>query len=101
MDNLDMKMDDEDLIKLSIQKWQDIVDGTGTDEGITNCALCQKYYYSGCHCDDCPIKKITGQRFCGGTPYVQWARRHSHDAAQAMLEWLKTNVAPMCQHACE
>jgi len=66
-----------DLLKESIIKWEQIVDGTRVDRGIEDCALCLEYYevckdfdnpeiYG---CEGCPIKQFTGKSECRGTPY--------------------------------
>ena len=56
----------------SIAKWQAIVNGTGTDEGTSNCPLCQEFYYeaSGLDaCFGCPVSTQTGEICCDNTPY--------------------------------
>lgn len=56
------------LVK-SIGKWENIVRGDGLDHGRKNCALCQEFYGSVEDCRLCPVRKITGQMHCKGTPY--------------------------------
>jgi len=67
----------EDPLELSIQKWEDIVNGVGEDEGRYNCALCYVYYDK--DCKGCPVKERTGHDSCDGTPYRAWGRcRREH-----------------------
>ena len=54
----------------SIKKWEAIVNGTGEDNGIENCALCQKYHANAC--DGCPVYEYTGFRGCKGSPHEEW-----------------------------
>ncbi len=75
----------EDPLEISIQKWQDIVDGTGTDEGIYNCALCYKYLQIENDCKRCPIYEKTGEKACRGTPYNE----HPYDPKK-VLDFLKS-----------
>jgi hypothetical protein len=59
----------------SIQKWQDIMDGTAEDEGVRNCPLCRLYYnpeFGGFPCAGCIIRETTRKPFCIGTPYEMY-----------------------------
>lgn len=56
----------EDPLELSIEKWEDIVEGVGFEDGIDNCALCEKYREY--ECAGCPIDD-SGNWGCEGTPY--------------------------------
>ena len=63
-------------LEKSIKKWEAIVDGTGADEGGSNCALCKRFAF-GCHADDydgelCPVAKTSGEINCIGTPWEDW-----------------------------
>lgn len=49
--------DGEQPIDLSIQKWQDIVDGTGGDLASSNCALCDTYT-----CHECPLTVLMSDK---------------------------------------
>jgi len=72
-------MDAETLEALrgSIRKWEEIVAGTGTDEGPINCPLCQRFnklflkqeYTYPNMCTGCPVSNFTGLHGCDGTPY--------------------------------
>jgi len=70
-------MDPKTLTALqgSIQKWQNIVDGTGKDEGPENCPLCQLFYTPQTlyDCEGCPVREKTGKRYCEGSPYQAWS----------------------------
>jgi hypothetical protein len=57
-------------LKGSIEKWQAIVNGTGHDDGVVNCPLCQAFKYK---CVGCPVFNKTGSRYCSGTPYNDWS----------------------------
>lgn len=94
-------MDERTLAALrgSIQKWRDIVAGTGEDNGVDNCSLCEAFEYSGCY--DCPVRNRTGLPGCAESPYDTWNRffewgqfpriadsEEKKAAAQAELEFL-------------
>ena len=84
----------------SIAKWEAIVAGTGTDEGIDNCPLCQVFFYeqdaSGELCEGCPVKEKTGQTGCEGSPYEDWREipyiygDEAKRLAQAELDFLRS-----------
>jgi len=79
----------EDLLEISIQKWQDIVDGVGEENGTHNCALCQAYWMSSNDiCTECPVFMQTGFRFCGGTPYDDYTEAESENADSGALREL-------------
>ena len=82
----------EDPLELSIQKWQDIVDGKGQDEGDLNCALCEEY--SPKDCEGCPIREKTGKSDCADTPYFGYQDKMTKPAklrwAKKELEFLKS-----------
>lgn len=68
-----------DLTRESITKFDKIIDGTGIDEGTSNCALCKKYYIETPpesiewtltnSCIGCPVAQITDAPYCRHTPY--------------------------------
>jgi hypothetical protein len=91
-------------LKKSIKKWEAIVNGTGTDKGSNDCALCQIFCCDNVTpdpCAGCPIWRKTRKDFCMGTPYDDWLetsssppgrRAKSPEAkkyAEAMLTFLK------------
>lgn len=69
-------------LKKAIEKWQEIVDGTGIDRGTENCALCNLYYgpdkYNN-SCQSCPVHKKTGDIWCSETPYEIWNDHQEND----------------------
>jgi len=80
----------EDALELSIEKWQDIVDGKGVDNGHYNCALCRTYDVANTKtkCGGCPL--FDG--FKVGEPcsryYYQYTRNSTTENAQIMLDTL-------------
>ena len=62
----------DDPLELSIEKWKDILDGTGTDEETNNCALCITHSTT---CHSCPVYKKTKLSGCNGSPFSVW---HNH-----------------------
>ncbi len=54
-------------IKLSIRKWEGVVEGKIEDKGRDDCFLCLAY-----SCYICPIVKYTKRLNCVKTPYVIW-----------------------------
>ena len=73
-------MSKEALVR-SIKKWKGIVRGTGTDNGISNCSLCQKYYDN--RCRGCPVEKVNNINCCIGSPYNEWDN-HFQDVHQEL-----------------
>jgi len=70
-------MEDEirEALEGSVQKWQNILDGTGIDEGIENCPLCVMFFDQ--TCVGCPVRERTAQPYCQGTPYIDFARSNN------------------------
>lgn len=59
----------EDALELSIEKWQDIVDGKGEDKSTSYCALC----HVNVDCDNgCPVWKKTGRLYCERSPHEEY-----------------------------
>jgi len=58
----------------SIEKWEDIVSGRGSDKGAANCALCQ--IFIGKNCVDCPVAESVLTQECWETPYAEWSKHH-------------------------
>jgi len=80
----------EDPLDLSIEKWQDIINGEGRDGAGANCALCETIDMG---CKGCVVNEDTGNG-CHGTPYDRY-RSHTTktsvkrmEAAKAELEYL-------------
>ena len=62
----------EKAIDLTIEKWEDMFNGTGIDEGGDNCACC--YVYEGAWCHTCAIHRYEietegSSHFCGDLPH--------------------------------
>jgi len=79
----------EDPLELSIEKWQDIVDGKGRNSGAKNCALCEAL-----HCGKCSVSDKTGLPSCEGTPYMEFVlcstKSERLRCAKEELEFLKS-----------
>jgi len=94
-----MKKETLEALKGSIEKWEEIVAGTGTDQGISNCPLCKLFVHQDDACFGCPVRERTNKPSCEDTPYVIWCKVHpSFEAktpyqkaiAQAEVEFLKS-----------
>lgn len=63
-------------LKKSIKKWENIVAGTGQDEGVGNCALCKLFWpkpFVELACKGgCPVFNKTQRKGCVDTPYTKW-----------------------------
>ncbi len=70
-------LDKAKIMQASVQKWQRIIDGKGSDGGVLDCPPCRIYYML--VCIGCPIAEYTGKKFCKGSPYIPWYR-HQIDA---------------------
>ena len=89
----------ENALELSIQKWQDIVNGEGKDDYRDICALCEvhrlsreeeyKHSYS-IACDNCPVKLKTGKPFCQNSPWSETRSSFSKMPAKLELDFLKS-----------
>jgi hypothetical protein len=55
----------------SIMKWKDIENGTGIDDGASNCPLCLMFRAD--NCNNCPINNTTNNESCGNKEYHEWA----------------------------
>jgi len=66
----------ENPLLLSIEKWKDIRENKGVDNGRYNCALCHTYNREDeekeLNCIGCPVYRITGKKYCIETPYGQF-----------------------------
>lgn len=74
-------------LKGSIKKWDNIVKGTGGDEGTQNCPLCQLDGF----CKECPVKLSTGRQCCRRTPYTSWCdhKDKKHDGYWGVVKCSK------------
>jgi len=77
----------EDALELSIQKWQDIVNGKGDDAAYLNCALCKREH--GEVCGGCPVKQKTGKTDCRNSPYIGYCRA---EKKLVKLRWAKKEL---------
>ena len=78
--------DGESPLEVSIQKWQDIVDGIGKDDSSNNCALCNSQDDG---CKPCVIFRAVGYG-CSQTPYGRYTEDKTKENAQAELDFLKS-----------
>lgn len=67
----------EDPLELAVEKWQRIVDGTGENFGIANCALCHIYAINKCR--GCPVYEATREPYCAFTPYDDYSLEQCED----------------------
>ncbi len=87
-------------LEKSINKWQEIVRGVGTDRASRDCALC-KLHSSGFGCGECIIKKETGFNGCKGTPYIEFIEHHDAEHKQEFEEWEKNGRGIKCEKCVE
>lgn len=60
----------------AVAKWTAIVDSTGgVDEGWRNCPLCILFFKI--DCKGCPVRGVTTDTDCIGTPFETWINHHS------------------------
>ena len=82
----------EDPLEVSIRKFQDIAEGTGTNEGSDNCALCYMYRWSDCAL--CPVYKAIGISHCRETPYEDYVKAKTdeerYEAAKREVAFLES-----------
>ena len=82
----------EDPLELSIEKWQDIVDGKGRDYSTKNCALCE---VSKLVCGGCLVFKSNHYYWgCDWTPYRDYQEARTKEgrkeAAKKEVEFLES-----------
>lgn len=114
-------MDEKTLTALqgSIAKWEEIVNGTGYDDGADNCPLCVLFIGADASepewaqdgCFGCPVSNAVNAQGCSQTPYSKWSKYQSDDGryngpersvfngrskelAQAELDFLKSLLPP-------
>jgi len=63
-----------EALKLSIEKWRQIVRGEMPDTGADNCALCMaaRDKDGSLNCHKCPVGRTVKDDWCMGTPYTRW-----------------------------
>lgn len=85
----------------SIAKWKAIVAGTGTNDGPSDCPLCQLYNVNlpyNVKCIGCPVMDRTGLQLCAGSPYLRYEEAEDEGAddeelkhfAKAELDFLRS-----------
>ena len=92
-------MSQEDLTPLegSIKKWEDIVKGSGEDDGVDNCPLCDEYLGMWPDvCKKCPVNLKTSSGLCANTPYYIWDQHHKHDHDNIHVPYRKVKSCPTC-----
>jgi hypothetical protein len=64
-----------EALKGSIKKWDKIVSGKGSDNGVKNCPLCKLHQKSETldNCELCPVFIATDRILCMDTPYETWS----------------------------
>lgn len=55
-----------------IRRWNKIAKGETGSRGTRHCALCQLYVLKNGDCRGCPIKAVTGEDGCKGTPFANF-----------------------------
>ncbi len=93
-------MDERTLkaLKGSIRKWERIIAGTGTDDGVANCPLCLLFHDThddGVMCEGCPVREKTGRDGCSDTPYDDWYDNKValHEDERTELDAKQTRIA--------
>ena len=79
-------------LKGSIKKWEKIVAGTGTDEGWSNCPLCQLFYGEPRNCNGCPVKEKTHLSACVCTPYTKFATARQRKDVSGSRKYAKEEL---------
>jgi len=74
-----------DPIDVSIEKWVDIKNGKGRDDGTRNCAMC----YTHVGCSDCLLAKIGKKCIDKGSAYDKYYHNKKPENAQLMIDALK------------
>lgn len=78
-----------EAFEISINKWQIIVNGNPPvriEGSFNTCGLCHLYFWEE-NCGTCPVAEA-GYISCEGSPYDDWHRSESREAAQAELDFL-------------
>lgn len=88
-----MKATTKTALEGSIEKWQDIVDGAGVDDGQRNCPLCSRFYAD--KCAGCPVFESTGNIQCVRTPYDAWEDHQYGEHYESSLKKIDIDC-PMC-----
>ena len=79
-------------LKDSIKHWENLRDGKETKCGGEDCALCDLFRFPTdaiLACEECPIRKKTGERMCRHTPYQAYETNRTPLNAQKEVDFLK------------
>lgn len=76
----------------SIEKWDQICNQNGIDNGRNDCSLCQ-IDNTNRRCEQCIIYLDTGGRFCEKSPYEAWVDHHTQFHSNYMI----TRVRKSCE----
>ena len=76
----------------SIKKWERIVAGTGEDEGMDNCPLCQLFWLRSGICNGCPVNQKTNKKGCFGTSYTKFCRASERNNALKVMVYAKQEL---------
>lgn len=75
-------MNRANLIRKSITKWENILNGA-IDLGHKDCVLCKEFYDNKFPCKGCNVSNHTGHIRCKNTPYTKWLE---HQDTHSRLE---------------
>lgn len=76
-----MKKVVREALEQCITKYENMLAGTPTSLGPTECALCQLCDKDGyLECKPCPVAQRTGEGNCSGTPWVAICNTLPHDS---------------------
>ena len=93
---LDGSENDKELLELSIEKWQTIVDHIKShigksrmvkDGGKWTCTCCLRYFEN--HCYACPIYEYKSRTHCEETPYALYQDKPNLTNAKKEVAFLK------------
>jgi len=95
-------MDKETLeaLKDAIEKWKNIEEGKGVDEGCDNCPLCnylRDEETDRIDCQYCPVLTSgKGSMFCGNTPYDKWTLHYLQSHREFYYKFQRNARCPQC-----
>lgn len=95
------EFDKRTLIALekSIEKWQEIANGTGFSQGKDNCSLCKRFWAH--NCKGCPVRVKTNRLNCRATPYDIW-HKHMVKKHNPEDEWHRSGcLCDICKELAE
>lgn len=87
-----------EALQESIEKWEEILNNGGVDDGRHDCSLC-KLFWEDNDCQDCPINDKTKKNYCEGSPYPHW---HKHQKTKHKATIGKRPIhCPHCKELAE